>query len=197
MRVAVYFGSSPGDGPGFAEAAREVVRGLADAGHSLVYGGGRAGLMGVVGDTAVAAGMDVLGVTTRALVDGETAHTGLGRLEVVDTMGERKARMADAADAMVALPGGVGTLEEFFEVWTAQILGIHRCPVALYDVDGYWDPLVEMVDTMVRRGFLSAGARDGLVVADTPAGLLDGLRRWEPPRPRWERPAPATDGDGE
>lgn len=186
-RIAVYTGSAPGASPAYAAAAAAVGTTLASAGMGLVYGGGRAGLMGVVADAALAAGGEVHGVIPRALVDAELAHPGLTRLEVVADMHERKMRMADLADAFVALPGGAGTLEELFEAWTWLQLGLHRKPVSLYDVDGYWTSLGAMLDTMVDAGFLTAAFRGTLGVASDPAGLLAGFAAWEPPAPKWRR----------
>jgi uncharacterized protein (TIGR00730 family) len=186
-RVALYLGSATGDSPAYRDITVAVVRHLAEHGHSLVYGGGSVGLMGVAADTALAAGMDVHGVITRHLYDGETGHTGLTSLEIVDTMNERKNRMAENADAMVTLPGGIGTLEEFFEVWTAQVLGIHHKPVALVDVEGYWTPLLGMVDQMVSRGFFSAEHRDRLIHLTDVTRLSDSLDSWTPAAAKWSQ----------
>lgn len=186
-RVALYLGSATGDSPAYRDITVAVVRHLADHGHSLVYGGGSVGLMGVAADTALAAGMDVHGVITRHLYDGETGHTGLSSLEIVETMNERKNRMAETADAMVTLPGGIGTLEEFFEVWTAQVLGIHHKPVALVDVEGYWTPLLGMLDQMVSRGFFSAEHRDRLIHLTDVSGLSASLDSWTPAAAKWSR----------
>lgn len=186
-RVALYLGSATGDSPAYRDITVAVVRHLADHGHSLVYGGGSVGLMGVAADTALAAGMDVHGVITRHLYDGETGHTGLSSLEIVETMNERKNRMAETADAMVTLPGGIGTLEEFFEVWTAQVLGIHHKPVALVDVEGYWTPLLGMLGQMVSRGFFSAEHRDRLIHLTDVSGLSASLDSWTPAAAKWSR----------
>jgi uncharacterized protein (TIGR00730 family) len=186
-RVALYLGSATGDSPAYRDITVAVVRHLAEHGHSLVYGGGSVGLMGVAADTALAAGMDVHGVITRHLYDGETGHTGLTSLEIVDTMTERKNRMADTADAMVTLPGGIGTLEEFFEVWTAQVLGIHHKPVALVDVEDYWTPLLGMVDQMVSRGFFAAEHRDRLIHLTDVSRLSASLDSWTPAAAKWSQ----------
>ncbi len=186
-RVAVYTGSAPGNDPGFAEAATDVGGRLAGAGIGLVYGGGHAGLMGVVSDAALAAGGEVFGVIPQALVDAELAHPGLTSLEVVPDMHVRKMRMAELADGFVALPGGPGTLEELFEAWTWLQLGFHRKPVALYDVDGFWMPLIAMLDGMVDAGFLAATFRDSLIVVRTPDDLLAAFDAWEPPTPKFAR----------
>lgn len=184
--MTVFTGSAHGTRAVHAEAIVELARVLAGHGIHLVYGGGRVGLMGVVADAVLHAGGRVTGVMPQALVDGEIAHTGLTRLEVVADMHERKQRMAALGDAFVALPGGAGTLEEFFEVWTWQQLGIHTKPVALYDVDGFWQPLLAMVDQMVDEGFLASRYRDSLIVARTPDELLEALRAWRPPPSKWQ-----------
>jgi uncharacterized protein (TIGR00730 family) len=161
MRVAVFLGSSPG-----TERHRELVAELAEAlvAHDIgiVYGGAQVGLMGLLADRAMAAGGEVVGVIPRAVFATEVPHIGVTRLVEVDSMHERKARMADLADAFVALPGGVGTLEELFEVFTWQLLGLHDKPVALLDPDGHYDPLVEQLDRIVAAGYLSAEKRDVL-----------------------------------
>jgi uncharacterized protein (TIGR00730 family) len=151
----------------------------------VVYGGGKVGLMGVVADAALAAGGEVIGVTPRTLVEREVAHHGVTRLEVVETMHERKARMVELADALVALPGGVGTLDEFFEAWTWQLLGIHDKPVALYDIDGYWQPLRGLLDQIVADRFLGQEHRAALIEATDPDALVEAIERWSPPRQKW------------
>lgn len=186
-RVAVYTGSSPGTSPIYREAATQVGRFLGASGVGVVYGGGHVGLMGTVADAALTAGSEAIGVIPQALVNAELAHPGLTALEVVPDMHVRKMRMADLADAFVALPGGPGTLEEFFEAWTWLQLGFHRKPVALYDVDGFWQPLLRMLDGMVEAGFLQADFRASLLVVDTPEALLTAFREWEPPAPKFAR----------
>lgn len=185
MRLAVFTGSSFGRSERYAQEAAAVGTHLAEHGVGVVYGGGHVGLMGVVADAALAAGGEVIGVIPRSLAERELAHHGLSRLEVVEDMHVRKALMADLSDGFVALPGGAGTLEEFFEVWTWQQLGLHTKPVCLYDVDGFWTPLSTAIDEMVDEGFLSAGLRDALVLADDPAGLLDQVRSWSAPLTKW------------
>jgi uncharacterized protein (TIGR00730 family) len=161
MRVAVFLGSSSG-----TDRHRELVVELADelvAHHiGIVYGGAQVGLMGLLADRAMAAGGEVIGVIPRAVFATEVPHVGVTRLVEVDSMHERKARMADLADAFVALPGGVGTLEELFEVFTWQLLGLHSKPVALLDPDGHYDPLVEQLDRIVAAGYLSTEKRNAL-----------------------------------
>jgi uncharacterized protein (TIGR00730 family) len=174
--LAVYCGSRFGDAPAFADAARAVGRLLGEAGASLVYGGGRVGLMGAVADAALATGGRVVGVIPQALMDREVGHTGLSELHVVQTMHERKHRMAERADAFLALPGGIGTLEELYEVWSWQQLGYHDKPVALLNVDGYFDPLLAFHRTMHVRGFVSDAQAQALLVDSDPVNLLMRLR---------------------
>lgn len=187
--VTVFTGSSDGNDPAFRTAATAVATALATAGMGIVYGGGDVGLMGAVATAGREAGGDVVGVLPEALVDKEMAHPNLTRLEVVADMHDRKQRMAELSDAFVMLPGGVGTLEEFFEAWTWQQLGIHDKPIALYDVGGFWDPLRELIDRLADHGFIRDHFRDGLIVATEPQELLEGLRTWERPTPKWERSA--------
>jgi uncharacterized protein (TIGR00730 family) len=184
-RLALFTGSSAGSNPRYAARAAELARHLATAGIGIVYGGASVGVMGVVADAALDAGGEVLGVIPRDMVGREIAHQGLTRLDVVETMHERKARMAELADGFVALPGGSGTLDELFEAWTWQHLGIHADPVCLYDVDGFWAPFLDLVDGMVEGGFLAADRRDSLVVASEPDVLLARLDRWVPPASAW------------
>jgi len=189
-RVTVFTGSSPGNDPVYTEAANAVGTAIARAGMGLVYGGGNVGLMGAVASAGRDAGAEVIGVIPEALVDKEIAHHDLTRLEVVADMHERKQRMSELCDAYVMLPGGAGSLEEFFEAWTWQQLGFHAKPIAVYDVNGFWDPLLDMIDRLVDTGFIAAQFRDRLIVADDPDDLLDALRVWEPPTPKWTEPEP-------
>ncbi|MBK0331329.1 TIGR00730 family Rossman fold protein [Brachybacterium sp. MASK1Z-5] len=184
-RITVFTGSASGDSPIFAERTAQLARALADHGIGIVYGGGKVGLMGVLADAALDAGGEVHGVMPRALVDGEIAHAGLTALDVVADMHERKQRMGELADAFVALPGGAGTLEELFEVWTWQQLGIHGKPVAILDVDGYWLPLLAALGGMSAHGFLSPQFLASLVVAETPDDLLAKMSAWAPPPAKW------------
>jgi uncharacterized protein (TIGR00730 family) len=171
VRVAVFLGSSPGT-ESHRDAAVALGEGLASRGIGVVYGGARVGLMGSLADSALAAGGEVIGVIPRGLFSREVPHRGVTRLVEVASMHERKARMAELADAFVALPGGVGTLEELFEVWTWGLLGIHAKPVALLDPDGFWDPMVEQLDRIVASGYLSADRRERLPRFDSVAALL-------------------------
>jgi uncharacterized protein (TIGR00730 family) len=179
--LCVFCGSSPGARPEYADAALELAEEMAARGIGLVYGAGCVGLMGVLADAMLSAGGQVVGVIPQALVDREVAHEGLTELEIVDSMHERKRRMAERSDAFVALPGGIGTLEELFEVFTWAQLGIHAKPCGLLDVAGYYRPLREMLDRMVSERFLRPQHRELLVVAETPAELLDRLASHDPP----------------
>jgi uncharacterized protein (TIGR00730 family) len=174
--VAVYCGSRFGDTPAFTEAARTLGRLIAEAGGTLVYGGGGVGLMGAVADAAIAAGGAVLGVIPQALMDREVGHAGLTELHVVQTMHERKHIMASRADAFIALPGGIGTLEELYEMWSWQQLGYHDKPVALLNVDGYYDALLEFTRVSHARGFVSDAQFNALLVDDDAARLLARVR---------------------
>ena len=182
-RVCVYCGSRPGALPSYARAARRLGERLAAEGVGLVTGGGRVGLMGAVADAVLAGGGEAVGVIPRALVEREVGHDGMTELHVVETMHERKAAMIGLSDAFVALPGGLGTLEEIAEALTWAGLGIHAKPCALLDVDGYYAPLVRWLDHAVAQGFVSADARAGLTVAEDPDALLDRLLAGPPEPP--------------
>jgi uncharacterized protein (TIGR00730 family) len=175
MRVCVFCGSSQGARPGYGDAARSFGRLLAERGLGLVYGGASVGLMGELADAALAAGGEVVGVIPDRLVERELAHPGLTELRVVSTLSERKTQMAGLSAAFVALPGGAGTLDELFEVWTWSVLGVHAKPFGLLDVDGFFEPLVAALDHLVEEGFLTPWARSLLVVDDDPRSLLDRL----------------------
>jgi uncharacterized protein (TIGR00730 family) len=191
--ICVYAGSSPGADPRYAEAAAALGREIGRRGMGVVYGGGMVGLMGVVADAALAAGASVTGVIPRALDAREIAHGRLTELVLVETMHERKALMADRSDAFVALPGGIGTMEELIEAFTWTQLAIHEKPVGLLDVAGYWAPLGAMLDRAVEARFLSAERRATLLSDEDPAALLDALAAWEPaPLGLWmDGPPPA------
>jgi len=162
-----------------------MARALVRANLRLVYGGGRVGLMGVLADAVISAGGHVTGVLTRALFDREIAHQGLSELRLVNTMHERKEAMAGLADAFVALPGGVGTLEEIFEQWTWSQLGIHAKPCGFLNVDGYFSPLLTMVEKMVAEGFMAAPFAAMLAVDTDPDNLLATFRTYQPPSRKW------------
>lgn len=175
-RVCVFCGSSAGRDLRYAEAAAELGRALVERGWSLVYGGGRIGLMGVVADAVLAAGGNVVGVIPRMLATKELLHTGATQMHVVESMHARKALMAELADAFVALPGGYGTFEETLEMITWGQLGIHQKPLGLLNVLDFYRPLVEFIDHAIVERFIRPEQRDLLVTADTAAALLDRLR---------------------
>jgi uncharacterized protein (TIGR00730 family) len=181
-RVCVYAGSNHGSDPAYAESARALGTELAARGIGLVYGGGKVGLMGAIADAALAAGGEAIGVMPQALIDREIGHTGLTELKVVDSMHERKALMAELSDAFVALPGGIGTLEELIEIYTWSQLGIHDKACGVLNVRGYYDGLATFLDHAVSEGFLRAQHRAVLSIAEDPADLLDALAAFEPPR---------------
>jgi uncharacterized protein (TIGR00730 family) len=184
--VCVFCGSSPGADPAYATAAAEVGRLLAATDRTLVFGGGCVGLMGVLADAALAAGGRVIGVIPQALLDKELAHQGLTELRVVRSMHERKALMAELSDAFVALPGGIGTLEEFFEVWTWGQLGLHAKPYGLLDVNGFFGPLLTFLDRLVEQRFVRAEHRALLRVASDANVLLAEMAEQRPPYlPKW------------
>ncbi|MCJ8156225.1 TIGR00730 family Rossman fold protein [Sphingomonas sp. LaA6.9] len=181
-RFTVFCGSSSGFDPVHREAAEALGRELADAGIGLVYGGGNVGLMGAVADAAIAAGGEVIGVIPEALVERELAHQGCTELHITANMHDRKALMAERADGFIALPGGIGTMEELFEVWTWGQLGYHPKPCALINVGGYYDPLIAFLDNMVVQGFLTQDHREMLIVAESVADLIDLLADYVPPQ---------------
>jgi len=180
-RLCVYAGSNPGARADYAAAAERLAGLLAERGIGLVYGGGHVGLMGVLADTVLAAGGEAIGVIPQSLVDREIGHDGLTELRVVGSMHERKALMAELADGFVAVPGGIGTLEELIEVYTWAQLGLHRKPLGVLNVLGYYDPLATLLDHAVEEGFLPAAHREALVVAGEPEELLERFEAWEPP----------------
>ncbi len=174
-RLAVYCGSATGTDPAFAEATRATARAMISHGVDLVYGGGRLGLMGLIADSVLELGGKVYGVIPAALVDLEVAHTGVTELFHVANMHERKAKMTDLADAFIALPGGIGTLDELFEAWSWNALGYHAKPFCLLNVGGFWDGMIEFIDHATTSGFLSASRRRQLLVATTPEEALNLL----------------------
>jgi uncharacterized protein (TIGR00730 family) len=189
VRVAVFTGSQNGPSA-HREAAASFATDLATAGVGIVYGGGHVGLMGVVADAALAAGGEVVGVIPQHLVDDELAHPRLPRLEIVSSMHERKARMADLADGFLALPGGLGTFEEVFEAMTWTQLGVHDKPVGLVDVSGFWAPAAALLDRALADGFIGEEVRASVVTAPTAAEVLDAFASWRRPAlGKWtERP---------
>ena len=192
-RICVFCGASTGRDPHFARLASDFGALLAGRGIGLVTGGGRVGLMGAVAEGALGAGGEVIGVIPKGLVDRELAHGGLTRLDIVEGLHERKARMAELVDGFVALPGGLGTLEELAEVVSWAQLGLHEKPVGLLDAAGYWDRLLDWVDGAISAGFVPPEHRGLLVVARTGTELLDAMGRWTPLGDRWARTPASVD----
>jgi uncharacterized protein (TIGR00730 family) len=186
-RICVFCGASPGARPEYAEAARELARLLTAEGIGVVYGGGGVGLMGALADAVIAADGELTGVIPRALVDREIAHRDVMDMRVVGSMHERKELMAELSDAFVALPGGIGTLEELFEVYTWAQLGLHRKPCALLNIEGYYNGIADFLTHAVAERFLRQETRDLLLVDTDPAALIERLRSFEPPAvvPKW------------
>jgi uncharacterized protein (TIGR00730 family) len=186
-RICVFCGASPGARPEYAEATRELARLVIAEGIGVVYGGGGVGRMGALADEVIASGGELTGVIPRALVDREIAHRDVMDMRVVGSMHERKALMAELSDAFVALPGGIGTLEELFEVYTWAQLGLHSKPCALLNVAGYYDGIADFLALAVSERFLREETRDLLLVDTDPAALIDRLRSFEPPAvvPKW------------
>ncbi|MFK4233732.1 LOG family protein [Pseudomonas guariconensis] len=184
--VCVFCGASIGTNPAYREAAVALGQAIARRGLTLVYGGGSVGLMGAVADAAMAAGGEVIGVMPQSLIDAEIGHKGLPRLEVVDGMHARKARIAELSDAFIALPGGLGTLEELFEVWTWGQLGYHAKPLGLLDVNGFYEKLGGFLDHIVEEGFVRPQHRAMLLLGKQPDELLDAMEEFVPPvLPKW------------
>src|SRR6516225_1561187 len=184
--VCVYCGSSFGANPIYTEAAQAFGRALVAANLALVYGGGKVGLMGVIADTVMAGGGRAIGVIPELLVDKEVGHAGLTELHVVPDMHHRKKMMADFSDAFVALPGGAGTLEELFEVYTWAQLGYHRKPVGVLNIGGFYDPLMALLDHTVREGFMRQTYLDLLQFDSDPTALIGKLQRYHAPaKDKW------------
>jgi uncharacterized protein (TIGR00730 family) len=181
-RICVFCGSNNGSDPAYADAARALGRLLAREGIALVYGGGSVGLMGELADAVLGAGGRAIGVIPHALWAREVGHRGLTDLHIVDTMHERKAMMADLADAFIALPGGLGTLEEIFEIWTWAQLGLHAKPLGFLDVNGFFEPLMAFLDRGVREQFVKEPHRAIALIDRDPAALLARFDTWAPPR---------------
>jgi uncharacterized protein (TIGR00730 family) len=180
-RICVFCGAAEGTRPAYAEAARRLGAELVARGLGLVYGGCAIGMMGILADTVLARGGEVIGVIPQRLASRELAHTGLTELRVVDSMHERKATMASLVDGFAVLPGGLGTLDETLEALTWSQLGIHGKPVGALNVEGYWDGLRGLIAHAVREGFVSPQYADLLLFADTPTELLDRLAAWRAP----------------
>jgi uncharacterized protein (TIGR00730 family) len=190
--IGVYCASTIGTSTLFQEAAREAGTALARRGVELVYGGGRFGLMGLAADAALGAGGRVTGVMTRGLMEREIAHPGLARMDVVETMHERKARMEQLADGFVALPGGPGTMEEMFEQWTCGILGLHAKPCGFLDVGGYFDPLRAMMANMLEAGYLRPDHAAMLAFEPDMDALLARFAAYVPPALKYVEDKPAS-----
>jgi uncharacterized protein (TIGR00730 family) len=186
-RICVFCGASPGARPAYRDATAELARLLVADGVGVVYGGGGVGLMGALADAVLAQGGEITGVIPRSLVDREIAHRDVTDMRVVGSMHERKALMADLADAFVALPGGIGTLEELFEVYTWAQLGLHQKPCALLNVEGYYDGVVEFLSHAVAERFLRDETRELLMVESDAGTLLERLRSFQPRTvvPKW------------
>jgi uncharacterized protein (TIGR00730 family) len=188
--ICVFCGASTGRDPGYAAAAARTGETLARRGIRVIYGGGRLGLMGTVADAALAAGGEVIGLIPRGLVDRELAHPGLTELRIVGTLHERKAAMAELADGFVALPGGLGTLEELAEVLSWAQLDLHSKPIGVLDIGGYFGALESFLDHAVAEGFLAEPHRRLLLRDDDLERLLGWFETWEPPAGRFPRPRP-------
>ena len=188
--ICVYCGVQPGRRPAYLAAALATGEAIARAGLTLVYGGGRLGLMGALADAALGAGGQVVGVMPADLVAKEIAHRGLSELHVVHSMHERKWKLAELADGFLTLPGGAGTLEEFTEQWTWAQLGFHDKPSALLNVEGYFEPLRATISRMVEEGFLAPRYAEMLIVEDRVEEVLKAFERYVPPPPRWAVPTP-------
>ena len=180
-RVCVYCGSSDGKKPEYKEAARTLGRAMLDKGIGLVYGGAQIGIMGEIADTVMEGGGEVIGIMPKSLADREIFHTGLTRLEIVDSMHERKAMMADLSDGFIALPGGLGTIEEIFEVLTWAQLGFHQKPCALLNALGYYDNLSAFLNHTVIEGFVNTASRSMLITESDPVTLLERFEEYEAP----------------
>ncbi len=180
-RLCVFCGANAGNSPSYREASEALGQALVRAGIGLVYGGAGIGLMGIIADTVRNAGGEVIGVIPQNLVDREVAHRKIDDLRIVDSMHDRKALMAELSDGFIALPGGVGTLEELFEVWTWGHLGLHGKPCALLDVDGFYARLSQFLDHVDREGFLRQGVRDMLLIDNDADTLIARMARYRAP----------------
>ena len=180
-RVCVYAGSAPGAQPAYVRAAHELAASLVRRGSGVVYGGGSLGLMGALADGTLGAGGEIVGVIPRFLDEREIGHGGLSELHVTENMHDRKMLMAELSDAFVVLPGGIGTLEEVVEMLSWSQLGLHRKPIGLLDTDGFWAPLVDLLDHMTTEQFVGVDHRRLLVSDPDPEALLDAMHAWEAP----------------
>jgi hypothetical protein len=180
--ICIFCGSNTGEGASYIEAAQAMVRAIADAGMGIVFGGGNIGLMGVVAEAGLAAGVRVIGVTPRRLLEREMVHTGLTELHVVESMHERKVMMAELSDAFIALPGGMGTLDEFFEMVTLNQLGVQSKPCGLLNVKGYFEHLHAFLGHAVAERFVNPAHRDMIVLDDDPRRMIEKMRNWTMPQ---------------
>jgi len=180
--ICIFCGSNSGEGAAYVEAAQAMVRAIADAGMGIVFGGGNIGLMGVVAEAGLAAGVRVIGVTPRRLLEREMVHKALTELHVVESMHERKVMMAEMSDAFIALPGGMGTLDEFFEMVTLNQLGVQSKPSGLLNVEGYFDHLRAFLDHAVAERFVNPAHRDMIVMDDDPRRMIEKMRNWTMPQ---------------
>lgn len=185
--IAIYCGSAIGASPVFKQQAEMLAQAIAKRGLKIIYGGGRAGLMGVIADSALKVGGTVIGVIPQNLVDAELAHPLLTELHVVQNMHERKTKMSELADAFIALPGGVGTLEEIFEQLTWGQLGLHQKPCAFLNVDGFYDELLEFLIKTTEKGFTQSRFTDALISSDSIDDVLDQLASYQAPEPKWKK----------
>ena len=181
QNICVYCASNPGVRPAYIQAARDLGELIATRGSTIVFGGGRVGLMGALADGALQAGGKVIGVMPHGLVERETAHQGLTELHVVNTMHDRKAMLASLADGYIALPGGIGTLEELFETWTWAQLGVHHKPIGLLNVENYWKTMTQFFDQMGTEGFLRSHTRELIMTDDNATNLLQRMETYVPP----------------
>lgn len=179
-KITVYCGSRKGNAPRFEASARELSREMAKRDLSLIYGAGKVGLMGVVADEMLRAGQEVVGIIPQKLVDREVAHTGCTELIIVETMRDRKWLMAERGDGFIALPGGIGTLEELFEIMTLNQLQYIQKPLALYNVDGYYDKLIDFLNHAMDQGFMYPMQQELLLVSEDPIDLLDQMEAYQP-----------------
>ena len=189
MRICVFCGSNTGRGDSYMKASFELGALLADLGYGVVYGGARDGTMGAVANGAMSKGGEAIGVLPRQLFELEQAHPNLTKLHVVDSMHERKRIMHDLSDAFICMPGGIGTMEETFEVWTWTQLGVHRKPLAFYNVNGFYDALERFFDVMVEEGFVRDVHRQMALTGEDPRQLIEDLMQYEPPQvKKWLTP---------
>lgn len=183
--IAIFCGSTPGSDPIYAEVAKKTGSYLAQQGKTLIYGGGRSGLMGIVADSALAAGGKVIGVIPQGLVDRELAHPNLTELHVVTSMHERKTLMADLSDGFIAMPGGAGTIEEIFEQWTWAQLGIHLKPCGFLNVKGFYDQLLAFIQYTTDQEFTRSRFSDALIQSENIEEIVQQFEQYQPPQPKW------------